>query len=211
MTQIYHQGELYWRRSKKGESSMLKTFSQACCLVGVVSLGAFVANAQEVVHALAGTVSSMNPTEQTITIKTDDGSEGLFKDLMKSNVSFDFDKNVRAASIPASSFTRKGAHVIVYYFGGGDVRTAVALQELGVGPLQKISGSVYKFNKHEHLLTIKDAAGLSESFHIDPKTVAETSWGAVEGEKFNPEKGDQVRVTAVLANGAEDALFIREN
>jgi hypothetical protein len=189
---------------------MLKTFSQACCLVGVVSLAAFGANAQEVVHALAGTVTSINPTEQTITIKTDDGSEGLFKDLMKSNVSFDLDRNVRAASIPAGSFTKKGAPVIVYYFGGGDVRTAVALEEL-TGPLQKISGSVYKLNKHEHLLTIKDAAGASESFHIDPKTVAETAWGAVEGEKFDPGKGDRVRVTAVLANGAEDALFIREN
>jgi hypothetical protein len=190
---------------------MLKTFSQVCCLVGVVSLAALAANAQEVVHALAGTVTSINPTQQTIIIKTDDGSEGLFKDLIKSNVSFDFDRNVRAAAIPASSFTNKGAHVIVYYFGGGDVRTAVALQELGAGPLQKVSGSVYKFNKHEHLLTIKDAAGTNESFRIDPKTVAETPWGAVEGEKFDPGKGDRVRVTAVLANGAEDALFIREN
>ncbi len=190
---------------------MLKTLSQACCLVGVVSLAAFAANAQEVVHALAGTVSSINPAAQTITIKTDDGSEGLFKDLVKSNVSVDFDRNVRTASIPAGSFTRQGAHVIVYYFGAGDVRTAVALQELGAGPLQKISGSVYKFNKHQHLLTIKDAAGTSESIHIDPKTVAETPWGAVEGDKIDPGKGDRVRVTAVLANGAEDALFIREN
>src|ERR1700740_715819 len=108
---------------------MLKAFSQAWCLVGLVSLAAFTANAQEVVHALAGTVTSISPTERTITIKTDDGSEGLFHDLMKSNVSYEFDRNVRADSIPASAFTKKGAHVIVYYFGDGDVRTAVALQE----------------------------------------------------------------------------------
>jgi hypothetical protein len=190
---------------------MLKTFSEACCLLVVISLAALAANAQEVVHALAGTVTSVNPTQQTITVKTDDGSAGLFKDLMKSNVPVEFDRNVRAASVPASTFTRKGAPVIVYYFGDGDVRTAVALQDLGAGPLQKISGSVSKFNKHEHLLTIKDATGTSESFHIDAKTVAETPWGAVEGQKFDPAKGDRVRVTAVLANGAEDALFIREN
>ncbi len=190
---------------------MLKTFSQVFCLLGIVSLAASAANAQEVVHALAGTVTSVNPTQQTITVKTDDGSAGVFTDLMKSNVSYEFDRNVRAFSVPASSFTKKGAPVIVYYFGDGDVRTAVALQELGAGPLQKISGSVAKFNKHEHLLTIKDATGASESFHIDTKTVAETPWGAVEGEKFDPSKGDHVRVTAVLANGSEDALFIREN
>ena len=78
----------------------------------------------------------------------------------------------------------------------------MALRDLGGGPLKKISGSVYKFDKHQHLLTIKDAAGgTSESFHIDPKTVAETAVGAVEGARFNPEKGDHVRVTAPLADG----------
>ncbi len=172
---------------------------------------AFVANAQEVVHALAGIVSSINPTAKTISISTDDGSGGFFKDLVNSNVSLDFDKTIRADSTPVDAFTKKGAHVIVYYFGDGDVRTAVALRDLGGGPLQKISGSVYKFNKHEHLLIMKDAAGTSESFHIDPKTVAETAVGAVEGGKFDPKTGDHVRVTAPLADGTQDALFIRAN
>ena len=99
--------------------------------------------------------------------------------------------------------------MIVYYVSNGDQRTAVALQDLGGGPLQKISGSVYKFDRHQHILTIKDAAGTSESFRIDPKTVAETAFGAVEGERFDPEKGGQVRVTAIPANGSEEALFIR--
>jgi hypothetical protein len=39
--------------------------------------------------------------------------------------------------------------------------------------------------------------------------VAEGAFGAVEGERFDPGKGDQVRVTAALANGKEEALFIR--
>ena len=60
---------------------MLRTFSQTCCFVGLFSIAAFAANAQEVVHALAGTVTSINSTDKTITIKTDDGSDGVFKDL----------------------------------------------------------------------------------------------------------------------------------
>ena len=74
-----------------------------------------------------------------------------------------------------------------------------------------MSGSVTKFNRHEHLLTIKDCAGATESFHIAPNTVAETAVGAVEGERFDPEKGEQVRVTATLADGGPEALFIRTN
>jgi hypothetical protein len=189
----------------------MRLFSRVCWLVGFFSLTAFVAQGQEVVHALAGIVSSINPTQKTITISTDDGSEGFFKDLVKSNGSIDFDKTIRADSVPADAFTKKGAHVIVYYFGDGNVRTAVALRDLGGAPLEKISGSVYMFNKHQHLLTIKDAAGTSESFHIDPKTVAETAVGAVEGEKFDPGKGDHVQVTAPLADGTQDAMFIRAN
>jgi hypothetical protein len=188
---------------------MLRALSQACWLVGFFSLSAFAANAQQVVHALAGTVSNINPTNKTIVISTDDGSEGLFKDMTAMNLSVDFAKDLRADSTPADAFSKKGTHVIVYYFGDGDERTAVALQDLGGGPLKKISGSVTKFNRHEHLLTIKDSAGASESFRIDPKTVAETPVGAVEGERFDPEKGEQVRVTATLANGGPEALFIR--
>ena len=120
---------------------MLRAFSQACWLVGLFSLSAFAANAQQVVHALAGTVTYINPTNKTIIISTDDGSEGLFK-AMTSNVSLDFAKELRADSTPADAFTKKGAHVIVYYFGDSDERTAVALQDLGGGPLKKISGTV---------------------------------------------------------------------
>ena len=64
------------------------------------------------------------------------------------------------------------------------------------GRFRRSVGSVTKFYRHQHLLTIKDSAGATESFHIDPKTVAETAVGAVEGERFDPDKGEQVRVTA---------------
>jgi hypothetical protein len=188
---------------------MLKVLSQACCLVGFFSFAAFAVHAQEVVHALAGVVSSINPAQKTIDIKTDDGSEGLFKDLTKPDLSLDFVKTVRADSTPAGDFNKKGDHVIVYYFGDFDQRTAVALKDLGQGPLEKISGTVTKYNRHEHLLTIKDTSGTSQSFRIGPQTVAESAVGAVEGERFAPEKGEQVRVTATPANGSEEALFIR--
>jgi hypothetical protein len=188
---------------------MLRAFSLACWFVGLLSFASLAANAQEVVHALAGIVTVINPTDKTININTDDGSEGLFKDLPNPGISLDFEKNIRADSTPPDAFTKKGAHVIVYYFGDGDERTAVALQDLGSGPLKKVSGEVYKFDKRQHLLTIKDTAGANESFRIDPKTVAETAFGVVEGDRFAPEKGAQVRVTATLANGGPEALFIR--
>ncbi len=187
---------------------MLRAFSLAFCFVGLLSFASCAVHAQEVVHALAGIVTSINPTQKTITINTDDGSEEVFKDMTKSKVSLDFEKNLRADSTPVDAFTQKGAHVIVYYFGEGFERRVVALQDLG-GPLKKMSGQVSKFDRHQHLLTIKDTTGATASFRIDPKTVAETDFGVVEGERFDPRKGAEVRVISTLANGNQEALFIR--
>jgi hypothetical protein len=103
-----------------------------CLLVGYLSLCTFIATAQEVVHALTGTVTSMNPGK-TIQVDTDDGAELDFKDLTKSNIPLEFDKDLRAQATSADRFNTKGTHVIVYYFGEGELRTAVALQGLPQG------------------------------------------------------------------------------
>lgn len=65
-----------------------------------------------------------------------------------------------------------------------------------------------KFDKHQRLMTVESTPGGTQSFRIDPTTVVETSVGAVEGRKFDPQKRDQVRVTAAPAQGTATALFI---
>jgi hypothetical protein len=175
-----------------------------CLLIGC-SLCTIAATAQEVVHALTGTVISMNPGK-TIEVDTDDGGDIDFKDFTKANISLEFDKGLRAQAQPADHFNTKGAQVIVYYFGEGSQSTAVALQSLGAGPVKRTIGTVAKFDKHQHFMTVESASGGVREFQIAPATVVETSVGAVEGRRFDPRKGDQVRVTA--APGTQTALFI---
>lgn len=175
-----------------------------CLLVGCFSLCTIVATAQEVIHALTGAVTSMTPGK-TIVVDTDDGAEVDFKDLTKSDVPMEFDKDLRAQATSADHFNTTGTHVIVYYFGEGDLRTAVALQALPQGTLKRTIGTVVKFDKHQRLLTVESTPGGIQTFHIEPKTVVETSVGAVEGRKFDPQKRDQVRVTA---EGTGTALFV---
>ena len=189
---------------------MQHLYLQTCIVLGCLSLTPLAASGQEVVHAVAGTVISINPASKTFEIKTGDGSEGLFTVQTKSGVAMDFDKEIRAEATPASLFNKTKAQVVVYYFGDSDMRTAVAVEDLGPGPFITSVGSVVKFNRHERLLTIKNEAGQQESFHIQPKTVAETPDGVRQGERFDAEKGDQVRVVANLENGSETALFVRD-
>jgi hypothetical protein len=176
-----------------------------CLLVASFSLCNIAAIAQEVVHALTGTVTSMNPGK-SIKVDTDEGPEVDFQDMTKANIPLEFDKDLRAQATSADRFNTKGTHVIVYYFGEGDLRTAVALQGLPPGQLKNTIGTVVKFDKHEHMMTVESAAGAVQSFQIGPATVVESSVGAVDGRRFSPQKHDQLRVTA--AQGSDTALFI---
>src|ERR1035441_2132094 len=100
--------------------------------VGAVCLGltCHVAMAQEVVHALTGTVSSIDPVGKTITVFLDGGSQGVLKGMANSKTSLSVDKKLLAAATTADAFNKNGAYVIVFYFGGTDARTAVALRSL---------------------------------------------------------------------------------
>jgi hypothetical protein len=186
-----------------------------CLVAGGLSVAAASASAQAVVHALAGTVHHVNQAGGLIVVNTDDGSGRFFKDA-DGKMRVSLDKALAAETTPASKFTEtaadaSGDHVIVFYCadgGGSNMRTVVAVDDLGKGPLEKTTGTVTHFDGHAHVLTIKNSAGTEQTFQIDAKTVAETSSGAVEGFKFDPEKGAQVRITATASVAGETALFI---
>jgi hypothetical protein len=189
---------------------MLKTISRSCLIGGCLCLSTFLATAQEVVHALTGTVSAIDPAAKTMKVQTDDGSEGLFQVIAKPTASLQFSKKIRDETTPAEGFTKTGAHVLVFYFGNSYVeRKAIALLDLGAGPFIKTSGTVVKFDKHEHRVTIKDSSSAEQSFEIGPNTVVGTAVGPIDGYKFDPEEGSQLQVTASSAGGTNMALFIR--
>jgi len=160
------------------------TFILAGCFLSACGF----AVAQEVVHALSGTVSSVNWAAKTITIITDDGSEGTFKAMTSPKTLVEFDKSLRADATAADAFNKKEARAILYYFGYGNERTAVALHDLGPGPFTKSSGTVVKFDKGERSLSIKNQAWAVESFKFTRSTVADTGSGATEGLKFDPRR-----------------------
>ncbi len=186
----------------------MRLLSTAALFALCFSLAASSAFAQERVHALSGTVTTIHPRIQMTEIDTDDGSSGHFEWLTKSNVPVDFNKSVSTDATPADKFSAIGTHAIVYYIGDGDVRTVVALHDLGTGPLVNSAGTVVKWDKHGRLLTIKNKTGGEESFQVDAKTVADTPTGVLEDLKFDFNKKDPVRVIAAQANGSQTALLI---
>ena len=187
---------------------MRRGFLHVCLFVGALSFTA-AANAQQIVHALAGTVTAVHPASNTIQVATDDGSQGLFDVMTKKDVLLDFEKNVKAMTTPAIAFTKAHCQVVVFYYGDDDSRTTVAVEDLGDAPLVKTMGTVVKVDKKAHLLTVKSDSGEEQTFHVDAKTIADSTSGVMEGQKFDPNKGAKVRIVATMENGAPTALFIR--
>lgn len=187
---------------------MHRRMLRASIVFACFSFAVSAAFAQEVVHALTGTVSSIDPSAKTITVFTDRHAQTNFKDLTSSKVSIAFDKKMREGATPADSFKSNGAYVIVFYYGEGNARTAVAMRNLGNGPFAADTGTVVKFENRDHSISIKEDSGVVESFKISENTVAETGIGAVEGFKFQPQKGDSVRIVSSSASGSPTALFV---
>jgi hypothetical protein len=187
---------------------MRRELFQASLLLGTLTFAATAAHGQQVVHALAGKVTAIYPATNSIKVATDDGSMGLFE-VMKANTPLNFDKGVKAMTVPAGSFTKADDQVVLFFYGDDSIRTAVAVEDLGASPLVKSVGTVVKIDKHDHLLTILNSAGAEETFHLDAKTLGDGSQGVVKADKLDIDKGAKVRVTAVTENGAQTALFIR--
>ncbi len=183
------------------------------CLVLLAASGISLpvaARSQEVVHALTGTVSSINSTAKSITVFQDNGTQGVFNQLSGGRVRYEFDKRLAQGTIEAASFNKRGAYAIVFYFGFLENPTVVALKALGKGPFDSAEGTITNFSSHDRSLTITDESGDSRTFKLTADSVAEGDDGAIEALKLQAHKGDHVRIVSKIVNGAATALFVRD-
>ena len=187
---------------------MLKALIGACALAGCLVSTSVSSGAQEIVHALTGTVSSIDSAANTITVFQDNGSTEVFQEMSaKKRVSLD--KRIAAESTAVDAFKKQGAYAIIFYYGEGNDRRVAALKNLGPGPFALTMGTVKKFDGH-HALILVDSKGAEQTFKIGDQSVAEGMYGAVAGSKFDAHKGDHVRVVSAKVDGEPTALFITQ-
>jgi hypothetical protein len=179
-------------------------------LLAFVSAACSAIYAQEIVHAITGVVTSVAPADNTITIKTNDGSAGVFSYQKGRKTELVFDKEVRNGTTEPASFNKIGDHVVVYYLDMGFVdRTVVALKDFGPSALKAASGTVVKTKHHE--IVLKTDTGATESFEIARDASAETPQGVVSGFKFDVDPGTKVTVRYTEEGGRMIAHFIRNS
>jgi hypothetical protein len=187
---------------------MLRILMHACVAAGCLGLTGTVASAQEVIHAMTGTVRSIDATQKTFTLFKDSGTLVTFKDMTDAKVRVANDKKVLPDAAAARAIDKKDAYVIVFYYGTTDNPTAVAVRALGHGPFTATAGTVANFNGKDRSISVKDETGSIHSYRISTDTVAESDFGVVEGLKFHAGKGDHVRVVGAVTSDSPTALFV---
>lgn len=183
------------------------------CLVVLAASGISLpvaVRSQEVVHALTGTVSSINSAAKSITVFQDNGTKGVFQQLSGGRVRYAFDKNLAKGAIESASFNSRGAYAIVFYYGLLEDPTVVALKGLGKGPFDSAEGTITSFSSRDRSLTITDKSGASRTFKLTSDSVAEGDDGAIEALKLQAHKGDHVRIVSAVRNGAPTAVFVKD-
>lgn len=177
----------------------------------VVAVMAFCgcAGAQMVVHAVSGTVKSINPSSKTMDVTVASGDTSEFNLPTDAKVSLDFDNALRSDSTDPGKFQKLGDYAVVYYYGYDSNRTAVAVKDLGTGPFEKVDGTVVSFDKHTRTMTVKDDAGKTNSFELGDHLVVDTGMSVENGRSFDPHKGYHVRVTYTKAGDKNTAVFVR--
>jgi hypothetical protein len=183
----------------------------ACVAVGCLGLTGAVAGAQEVIHAMTGTIRSIDSAHKTFTLFRENGSQLTFNDMTASNVRIMAnDKKIISDAIAARAFDKKGAYAIVFYFGSADNPTAVAGEALGPGPFTSTVGTVAGFDEKDRLISVQDKSGSIQNYKIGAGTIAESGLGIVDGPRLHAEKGQHVRVVGANTNSGPKALFVNE-
>ena len=169
-----------------------------------------VSPAQEVIHALTGVATKVDSSTHTITLTENDGTQSIIKDDSKSHPRYDFDKALESSATASSDFDKQGDRVILYYFGDGWQRRAVAVKDLGPAPMKIANGVVKHWDRHHHVITIKAADGTTQTFQLDASTAVDTPTGVVNGDRFDPQNGDQISIKYVNKDQNNEAVFLNE-
>ena len=138
-------------------------------------------------HAVAGDLEKVASDGKSITVKTADGTEEVFKVSGKG----------------ALKGTTEGSHVVVHYTDVGGEKTASAVKDAGKGTWKATEGTMTAVSKGGRDVTVKMADGTEKTVHLGKEAVVESSHGAVDASKYTAKAGEKVAVYSTVEPGKE--------
>jgi hypothetical protein len=179
---------------------MLKTLAlvSAFALTASLSLAA-----QDVVHAVDGTVKKVDAGTKTLVVETKDGTEHTFQ--YAGDVTVHGAKDTKRGAVDAAHGVEEGSKVAVHYTTVGGKDTAHEIDKIGDDGLKATDGTVSHIDRGAKTIAVKTADGTEETFHLTDRAAKDTGKGVAEGV----DKSAKVTVYYTEKAGTKTAHFIK--
>jgi hypothetical protein len=160
--------------------------------------------AQDVVHAVDGTVKKVDAGTKTLVVETKNGTEHTFH--YASNVTVDGAKDTAHGTVDAAHGVAEGSKVAVHYTSVGGIDTVHEIDKIGDDGLKATDGTVSHVDRGAKTIAVKTADGTEETFHMTDRAAKDTGKGVAEGV------GKSAKVTVYYTEkaGTKTAHFIKE-
>jgi hypothetical protein len=168
---------------------MIKTLAMVGGLALATSLSLA---AQDVVHAVDGTVKKVDAGTKTVVVDTKDGTEHTFH--YASDVTVDGAKD-----------TKKGAVDAAHYTVSGGKETAHEIDKIGDDGLKATDGTVSHIDRGAKTIAVKTADGSEETFHLTDRAAKDTGKDVAAGA----DKSAKVTVYYTEKAGVKTAHFVK--
>ncbi len=178
---------------------MIKIIVLAGALVAATSLPLV---AQDVAHAVDGTVKKVDAGSKTLVVETKDGTEHSFR--YTSDVTVDGAKDTEKGTLDAAHGVTEGSKVAVHYTVDGGKETAHEIDRIGDDGMKATEGTVSKLDKGAKTISVKTADGTVDTFQLTGRAAKDTGKDVVAGT----DKSAKVTVYYTEEAGKKTAHFI---
>jgi hypothetical protein len=179
---------------------MFKTLAFSVAFALSASLG-FAAD--DVVHALEGTVKKLDSATKTVVIETKDGTEHAFH--YTGDVVVDGAKDTKKGAVDSAHGVDEGSKVVVHYTTVGGKDTVHEVDKVGDDGLKTTDGTVDHVDKGAKTIAVKTADGTEQTFHLTDRAAKDTGKGIGEGV----DKSAKVTVYYTEKAGVKTAHFVK--
>lgn len=180
---------------------MIKTATMVIALALFTSLHL---TAQDVVHAVDGTVKKVDAGTKTVVVETKDGTEHTFH--YTGDVAVDGAKDTKTGAVDSAHGITVGSKVAVHYTVEGGKETAHEVDKIGDDGMKATDGTVTHVDKGAKTIAVKTADGTVETFHLTDRAAKDTGKGVAEGT----DKTAKVTVYYTEKAGVKTAHFVKE-
>jgi hypothetical protein len=180
---------------------MIKTLA----LVSALSLAASLSlAAQDVVHAVDGTVKKVDAGTKTVVIETKDGTEHTFH--YAADVTVDGAKDTKTGAVDAAHGVEVGSKVAVHYTVVGGKDTVHEIDKIGDDGMKATDGTVTHIDRGAKTIAVKTADGTVDTFKLTDTAAKDTGKGIAKGT----DKTAKVTVYYTEKAGVKTAHFVKD-